>query len=615
MITYIIRLHPLVAEGFQGVGRRMDFHDLKMRFVITAMFLVLVPSGYSESIGGVDILNYELDIVVSPHEREMLVTAKFDLDDLGVGRVDFSLNEAMLVEDVVVDGEQTSYDHHGNILSIPLKFPGGHDVTVKYRSSEEELLFGDLMVGYLGGPDETTFMVYRAAWYPIVLGDRATATVRITVPNGYTPITVGERIGVEEADAWRVYSWKTDKTVPGVSFVVGEFAERSAVAYLTDGEELRTWKHSSSGKAKGGIQFVEISCYLSPRDEFLAESCISRAEKILRYFASKFGGYPYQRFSLVEMSENFFGGHGAMGLVMIHPSALRGGSEELLAHEIAHNWWGASISVKKGYNLRTLGSPNIRMGEALPNDLWLHEGMATYSSILYLENARGKTSMGNSLRQKLSEYFKTGGRSSISSASEDYTKDEYHATVYSKGALVLHMLRYVMGDESFFKLMESYATKYAGVSVESRDFENLAGEVYGGDLRWFFDEWIRGNGLPDYAVGGVKVEEKNGGFVTTVIVAQRGDAVVMPLEVTLATENQVVAKRVMVDGAELEVKFESWDKPVYVELDNEGWLIEESRANNLYVLDYSIGLHGAKLIWRRLARAEILGALKLLLIP
>ncbi len=597
---------------------RMGFPVLKLLRIVVLGILVLAPFVHAEADAEVDVLNYNLDVAVSPLERSIAVVAEINLDNSGASAVEFSLNEAMLVEEVELNGRQTAYERSGNILSIPLNSPGKHAVVVKYRNVAQALKFGDLLVGYLGGPGETTFMVYRAAWYPMVFGDRATAEVRITVPSGYTPITVGEPMGIADVEGGMAYSWKTDTTMPGVSFAVGNFVEKTAIAYITDKDKAFATQppHTSGWRANRGIEFVEIGCYLAPKDAFLADSCISNSEKILKYYARIFGGYPYWRLSVVEMPENFFGGHGAMGLILIHPSGLRGRSDDLLDHEIAHNWWGASISVKKGYNLQTLGSPNIRIGEAaISNDLWLHEGMATYSSMLFLEEARGKDSMMSSLRQKRSEYLKMGGRASISSASEDYSNGEYHATVYSKGALVLHMLRYVMGDESFYRLMESYARKYAGTSVESRDFESLASEVYGEDLSWFFDEWIRGGGLPDYAVDDVMVQHRGGKYVVSVAVWQRGDAMRMPLDVTLVTSGKTLKKRVMVEGSEAEVVFESSGEPYYVELDEGEWLIEADRTNNLRVLDYPLSPMGARLLWTRLWDARLMKALKQLVLP
>ncbi len=597
----------MVFQGFR----------LQSGFVVILM-LLLLPAAHADAEVKFNVLHYDLDVTISPQNREMKVTAKIELDNLGLDTLDFSLNEGMVVEEVFVDGEKTAFERHGTSLKIPVKDQGQHTLTAKIRNSGEKLMFGDLSVGKVGGPGEITFMVYRAAWYPMVLGDRATAEIRIAVPDGYTPITVGEHVGTIEVEGGNVYSWKTDVTVPGVSFAAGEFSKNTATTYITKENDVIAVGPSNPEvrHSNGGIQFVEINCYLTSRHKVLADNCISSSEKVLRYYALQFGGYPYTRFSVVEMPEKFFGGHGAMGLIMIHPSSLRGGSQELLAHEIAHNWWGALISVKKGYNLQALGSPNFRMGEgSWSNDLWLHEGMATYSSIIFLENARGEGSMQSSLRQKRSEYLKLGGRFSISSAEEEYTTGIYHATVYSKGALVIHMLRNVMGDGPFFGLLESYADKFGGTSVESKDFEGLAEEVHGGDLSWFFDEWIRGGGLPDYAVTDVTVREMNQGYATTVTISQASDVMKMPVDITLATAGGKLKKRVIVDESGAKVVFESWHKPHYVELDEEGWLLEGNRANNLKVLNYPFGPRGIMLLWRRLWTIGVLNAMKQFILP
>jgi hypothetical protein len=578
--------------------------------------LLSMPLVHPESIANVDILHYELDITLVPQQREMYVSAKISLYNPGLNKIDFSLNDEMYVDEVRLDGKIVPYDHVGNTLSISLGGQGLHIITLSYRNSRAVILFGDIKVGRVGGPKETTFMVYRAAWYPIVFGDRATADIRITVPDGYIPITVGGIVGTTKVKSGKLFHWKTDIAVPGISFVVGDFVKKTAIVYITEEPKAVLNYGVPHGWHNSSIQIVEISCYFIPRHEALADSCISSSEKILKYYTPRFGGYPTSRLRVVEMPGDFFGGHGAMGLIMIHPSAFRGGSEELLAHEIAHNWWGALVSVKKGYNLQALGSLRLRMGmESWSNDLWLHEGMAAYSSILFLENSKGKNAARSSLRQMRSEYLKTGGEFSISSIKEDYSNGIYHATVYGKGALVIHMLRYVMGDEQFFRLLESYADKYAGTSVESEDFEVLAEEVYGADLSWFFDEWIRGSVLPDYTVRDAIVRWGNHRYYTTVVISQLGEPIKMPVDVTLATSGEKLKKRVMVEGEKAEVTFDSRYEPLYIELDEEGWLLEIDRRNNLYILTYPISPQGAVLIWREIWNTGILGALKNRFLP
>ncbi|MEE9609896.1 MAG: M1 family aminopeptidase, partial [Desulfatiglandales bacterium] len=493
--------------------------------LVVAFVLVFMPTVHSESIFGVDISHYEIDVEVSPQERLMSVSAKIELSNPGLDQIELSLSDVMHVEEVKVDSEESNFDHEGNILSIPLNAKGNQTISVRYKNSEPEIYFGDLTVGRVGSPSDTTYMVYRAAWYPMILGDRAQVLVRLNVPEEYTSITVGEHIDASIANGRKIDTWKTDDTIPGVSFAIGNFVEKTAMAYITEeNKEIVTGPTSLGFRHNNeGIQFVEISCYLMPKDKALADSCISKSERILKFYAQQFGGYPYQKFSIVEMPEDFFGGHGARGLIMIHPSALMGGYEELFAHEVAHNWWGALISVKHGYNLQSLSFNTPKREEGWQtNDLWLHEGMATYSSLIFLENTRGKEPLENSLKQKRSEYIKSGAGSSISQAEEDYTTGVYHATVYSKGAFVLHMLRYVMGDNPFFELMESYVNEFSGKSVESKDFEGLAEEVHGSDLSWFFNGWIRGKGLPDYAIGDFSSDQKGKNYITRVTISQMG---------------------------------------------------------------------------------------------
>ncbi len=550
-----------------------------MRPIALALLLLFFPAVWGES-GDFDVEHIDLSVRISPETKSMEVIAALDINSASEGEMVLALNENMMVKSIIADGTTIPFERSGNALKVPAK-KGSWKLEVEYGTSSAEMLFDGLLVGHIGGLGETSYMIYRSAWYPMVFGDRFTASAAIDVPEGYSVAGVGEVVGIEQSSDSRVYRLRTKESVPGISFAAGHFEIVSRSVVFQDGSSYYgDWPHGKKG------QQVVISCYLAPREVPLARDCVENAKEVLAYYSSIFDGYPYSTLAIVEMPEDFFGGHGAMALVMLNPRALRGSAKELLAHEIAHGWWGALVSVKRGYNLQPLRLVTADAYGENANDLWLHEGLATYSSLLYLEGSEGRGAMLDALKEKRKEYLQSGGGDAIASAEEDYANDAYHATVYGKGALVLHMLRYVMGDEAFFKAILKYKENYRGRSVTIEDFQNLASEVHGSDLKWFFDAWVRGGGIPDYEVVEARVESNDEGYVTRVAIAQRGVEVAMPLEITLHTSEGEVNKKIFLDAKEGEVQFVSRGKPIYVGIDEGHWILESKRSNNVLVIEY-----------------------------
>jgi aminopeptidase N len=189
----------------------------------------------------------------------------------------------------------------------------------------------------------------------------------------------------------------------------------------------------------------------------------------------------------------------------------------------------------------------------------------------------------------------------IISAEEEYGRTGvYHAVVYSKGALVLHMLRYVVGDETFLEIMNTYSQRYGGKSATVKEFQAVCEEVSGRNLNWFFDEWIRDTTLPDYAIEDVRVT-KSSNYEVNFKISQIGDAAKMPVDVTLHTAESDITKRVWVDKDTKQVSFTANSKPVYIEVDKDHWVLESDRSNNIYAISYSPNLLGVKLLFAKLS--------------
>jgi aminopeptidase N len=228
---------------------------------------------------------------------------------------------------------------------------------------------------------------------------------------------------------------------------------------------------------------LRLVFFAYPEDEAAARIDYTVTHDALETFESLFGPYPFRRRSIgwekLGVAE-FPWGRGAME----HQTCISYGdgfitgdhaSDWALVHEISHQWWGDALTPTS------------------MEHIWLNEGFATYCQALFYEAQEGPVGYRRSmLRERSSvrlEYRGTIVRP------EQY----FNATVYRKGAWTLHMLRGVLGDETFFEALDRYYARYEHANASTEDFVRTAEETAGKDLRWFFLPWLYGTGRPEIA--------------------------------------------------------------------------------------------------------------------
>ncbi|MEE8168247.1 MAG: M1 family aminopeptidase [Candidatus Hydrothermarchaeales archaeon] len=563
--------------------------------------LCFLPAVSASAATNVDILHYDIVLEISPGEHAFHASITMQLEALEDTReVVFVLNKELRIDRTVSSGKELKFERRGDELIVvfgeAIEKAGEIEIRIDYSGTFEQS--SGFQWGYIG--EDVSYMIYESLWYPTIHGDRAPASITLRVPKGYSTVTSGELVEVREVNEEEKleYVWEDSTPAFGISFVVGRYRTKVADYYIDDAEEKPVPVDSKSiVVGASGIAYpkhtrgkvIRISCYLTEEDFYFADECIRASKKILEFYISRFKGYPYDKFAVVEMPESFFGGHGDQGFIMLQANVFKRQSLEFLAHEIAHNWWGALVAAEGGYNLLPFYGIKVSSSSTPSKNLWLNEGFATYSAMMFLEAEYGRDKMLESLKEKRREYLQVEADTPIAEMEIDYGSPDYHAILYSKGAFVLHMLRYVVGEEAFNGIIDVYIQDYGGRSATLEDFQRTSEDVYG-ELDWFFNEWIRDTAIPDYAVDGASVTPCSSGYCTRVSISQRGDLVKMPLDVTLRTSKGELTKRIWMDGFTKEVEFTSHSNPVAVELDKEYWLLESDRTNNIQVIKpFSIG--------------------------
>ena len=281
---------------------------------------------------------------------------------------------------------------------------------------------------------------------------------------------------------------------------------------ITNYEQFSNWFHYSPTDS------MEVLNYVLPEHLTTAMENLPLTIGMLKIFSDLFGLYPF-------INEKYGHSDFKRGGAMEHQTmtSTTTYSETVIAHELAHQWFGDMITCRTW------------------PDLWLNEGFAQYSTALYLEKKYGVSAYWNYMRNQLSNARLAVG--SVYVKDTAVVRDLFDGRlVYSKGASVLHMLRHVLGDTVFFNSMYEYANhsslKYG--TAETKDFRPVCENVSGKDLGYFFDEWIYGENFPHYTFNW-KIDNAQNDNVVSVSIAQTADRInpaffTMPIDIKLIGE-------------------------------------------------------------------------------
>ncbi len=231
----------------------------------------------------------------------------------------------------------------------------------------------------------------------------------------------------------------------------------------------------------------------------------------------------------------------------------------LLANAIAHQWWGVSVS------------------PASKDDWWLTDGFSRYSEAMYVENAAGAAGLEEAVKD-MSVGALAYDTVPLSSASKlDIFSTEFQSLATDKGAMILHMLRWVLGEEKFLKTMRDFATQFAGKSASMDDFRAIAEKNYGEQLTWFFSQWLDSTGAPEFKVKYTVYRlGSNKGFRVTGQIAQDLDLFRMPVSLKIDTDGKTEEKRVEVVGTNSAFTVETFGRPRRIAVDPEHHVLTNS---------------------------------------
>ena len=486
----------------------------------------------------IDIQSYSIEAELFPSTHLMTAKAKINfIPQLDLLTVAFELHRGLRVQRVLDAGGNPLNFRQDTGIQLNVDFvnpqPEGKltFLTVHYGgalASAEGSPVENLQLAYIG--PEGTYLFYPARWFPVsgYSIDRFSAVMRITVPSDEVVIASGGPNEPVRRPGKATYTYRdTHTSFPG-TVVAGPYHKFPA---------------SKSG--------LNLNAYLKEDNPELAETYHKAALEVLTYYSDQFGSYPFNRLTLVEIEDGTVGGYSSPELVLL---ASRGMTSQvnynLLGHQLAHQWWRCLV------------------GPATLNDRFLEEGLATYSAAMLEENIMGQAAFERTMRKVAVGSLTREDAAPISQSGflREFSA-EYQSVVFQKGAMVFHMLRYVIGEEPFWGALRTMVKNFAWDSVSTDDFQVLAEEKGGQDLTFFFAQWVSSTGVPEFERSWV-VYRVRGGYQTVGKIQQNLDIFRMPIEIRILAEGaRPVSHRVEMVGTTTDFTVNTRTKPLKVIVD------------------------------------------------
>ena len=496
-----------------------------MKKIFFILLSTLTINAYSQR--KIDVQHYAFHLALSDSTDRIsgraFITAKFLLD---ASAVSFDLvnkdtsGKGMMVAMVLDNGESANNSHTASRLEVQLKTPAKQNEVRTFEILYSGIPKDGLIIARNKFKNRTFFgdnWPDRAKnWLPCVddPADKASVEFVVTAPLKYQVVSNGMQVEETIIDnGQKLTHWKEDVPLPTKIMVIG--AADFAVQYV------------------GDTMNVPLYSWVYPQEKQNAFYDYALAKEVLPYFVNNIAPFPYRKLANVQ-STTIFGGMENAGCIFYTENAISGQrkTEALLAHEIAHQWFGDMVT------------------ETSFAHLWLSEGFATFFTNLYMGKKYGLDSMNKrfaSERSEVIEFNQRNARPVVDSLTKNFMS-LLNANSYQKGSWVLHMLRETLGDKVFMQGIRTYYARYAGRNASTDDFRKVMEEASGKDLKSFFKQWLFTAGHP---VLKISQQYNAKSKVLTLTVSQQQAALFsFPLDVEVKGVKGVVKKTLQVSKKE-----------------------------------------------------------------
>lgn len=521
----------------------------------------------------IDVTHYHLQIELTPDPPRLAGAVTIEgRATAPVEAIQIDAYENLIIDAVRSDGIALPFQRTADriILGLPHALSTGESFTITVDYHGVPVTSGVLGGGMLVARHGAVYVManlsepYAApTWWPCIdhPSDKATIDIEAVVPRAYVAASNGVLERVEPVGNRKTrYVWREEYPI---------------ATYLVSVAATNYVQFEDSYIALDGRTTMPLVYYVYPEHLAAAQQKFPVTRSAMEIFAPLFGEYPFlaEKYGMVEFPWGGAMEHQtmtSMGDRIVHLGDLT--VQDFISHELAHQWWGDWVTL------------------ATWHDIWLNEGFATYSEVLFFERFYGWDP--GELMDRSYDDHRAFGRMGGTVYAEDLENPfDDSGAIYTKGAWVLHMLRHILGEREFFAMLKDYGRRFAFANASTEDFQRVCEDYYGAPMDWFFQQWIFAPGRPIYHVEWeVMPTEASDDYTVLLSVEQvqpqripgRPEELervyIMPIDITLHYDDGSSEMRVIWnDARRQEFTFVVPRPPTRIGFDEGHWVLKEVR--------------------------------------
>lgn len=513
----------------------------------------------------IDVTYYKLDLTVTANPNYLIgkVTVNARVAQSQINSFYLDLVNALTVSSVTLSGNNLSFSQPSNSNQLVITLDRNYSLGEKFS----------VVITYAGVPASGNGLISSASfsfydqnarkivisslsepygardWWPSkdTPADKADSSdAWITANSSYTSVSNGKLIDViDNGNGTKTYKWHN--SYPIANYLISIAVTNYAV-------------YQDSFQYEPGKSFPIIHYSYPERLTTARKAVLDKTKDMMQIYSDKFGHYPYTREKYAHAEFAWGGGMEHQTCTSLGGSAMD--NEMVIAHELSHQWFGDKVTCKDWQNI------------------WLNEGFASYCECIYREAKYGSTDFNSYVSN-----FMTRAKTAVGTIYVQNINDENEifnsARSYKKGAMVLHMLRGIVGDDNFFKIMKQYANEpgLAYNVATTEDFQRITERVSGMNLNYFFQEWIYGENYPNYTFGWSYRKVDGTNYTLRIRAKQNSNTnplfFTMPIQIQyttpLETKTVTVFNSVQDEGWEIQVN----GQPTSVTFDPNNWILKD----------------------------------------
>ena len=508
-----------------------------------------------------DAIHYRIALNVDLEKKMLTGENRLTLSPLNDNFEKCVLDASYLFVEKVIngDGKNLTFEQNNDQVIISLGRKYNHEDTLEL-SVEYSLTKPAPGIKFIDATGTNPLMVSTDCfpnkarhWIPCYdyPNDKVTAELIVTVDKKYKVLSNGRLIGVKENDTEGTVTYHWNQELPHSTYLINlSIADYSVL--------------------KDSLGTLPINYWVYKGLETDAKTTFRKTPYMINFFNNLYN-YPYPWAKYDQVITSYMGGGAEAtsatilgeGIVMDTLAEKDFSREVVIAHEIAHQWWGDLITLRSWEHT------------------WLNESFGTYSDYLYTRFDKGEDAGAFDLLNKKNQYLNEAHnrymRPIVFNRYND-PGDNFDSHTYPKGACMLHLLRYILGDDAFFRTLSAFLHQNEFKPVDTHDFMKTIKEVTGKNMDWFFDQYIYSPGHPVFEVTKIWDETKKALKVTIV---QKQDSIpgvpvyTIPVNFGFVVDGKKIVQEVWLKNKTETFDFEFAAQPLLIRFDEGNYLLKE----------------------------------------